>query len=140
MFQNVQELGGRNKIPVYRFSLNGKFICKYESCTKAANLLNHSVAGIAKCARLRNRPFKDEIWSYEAEITKERINLANIIIPISGIKKRKAILQYDLNGNFIKEWSHIKELSIEYNCSISKINNVINNKTDNIKGFKLKLK
>ena len=140
MFKDVKQIGGKNKIPVYRFSLDGKFIEKYESCTNAAYLLKHSVAGIAKCARLRNRPFKNEIWSYEEILTEDRIKLANIIIPVSGIIKRKTILQYDIYGNFIKEWSHIREISKEYNCSVTKIRNVILHVTNNINGFTFKFK
>jgi hypothetical protein len=51
----------------------------------------------------------------------------------------KCILQYDLNGNIIKEWNSISEC--ERGCNISRyhIRNVLNNKTKNYNGFVFKL-
>ena len=45
-----------------------------------------------------------------------------------GILKRRAVLQYDLNGNFIKEWNSLTEASLHYSGNkCSAIHKVCNN-------------
>ena len=46
---------------------------------------------------------------------------------------RKKILQYDLNGNFIKEWDSIKDA--EVNLNIHSISSVCNKKLKSAGGF-----
>jgi hypothetical protein len=50
--------------------------------------------------------------------------------------KRKPILQYDLQGNFIKEWSHAGEAAEIINIHIKGINNVLRNIAKTAGGFK----
>lgn len=52
-----------------------------------------------------------------------------------NFKKRIKINQYDLEGNFIKEWSSAKEAAIFFNCTASLINRVLNNKGKTAKNF-----
>ena len=61
---------------------------------------------------------------------------------ISGVynKKNKAIIQYDLKGNFIKEFHSINEASRVMKCDDSLIGRVCKNKTKTAKGFKWKYK
>lgn len=50
-------------------------------------------------------------------------------------KVSKRIIQYDIEGNFIKEWESLKEVSKKLPCSHSKLSEYINGKS-NIKTFK----
>ena len=82
-----------------------------------------------------------------SEETKEKIRKArkNQVFTKDIIQKRskklqKSVYQYDLNGNFIREWNSIKEASIYYKCNQSNISKVILNKQNSAKGFKWKLK
>lgn len=47
--------------------------------------------------------------------------------------RTKTIYQYDLHGNFIKEWDSITEASIYYNCSSSCIGKAIFDRTPSLK-------
>jgi hypothetical protein len=53
-------------------------------------------------------------------------------------KNSKPILQYDKQGNFIKEWSSIKEVCLYFN--ITGIHRSLNDWNKNSKGFKFKYK
>lgn len=55
-------------------------------------------------------------------------------------KYSKQVLQYDLDGNFIKEWSSIKEIYRELNISTSLISACCNEKAKSSHGFVWKFK
>lgn len=54
------------------------------------------------------------------------------------VKLNKAVLQYDLNGNFIKEFISAKEAKLE--TGASKISEVCNNKRKTSGGYDWKFK
>jgi hypothetical protein len=54
--------------------------------------------------------------------------------------KIKPILQFDKQGNFIKEWKSISEASSYYNTSIQNISSNLRNKSKSACGFVFKLK
>jgi hypothetical protein len=59
---------------------------------------------------------------------------------IAHIASRKAILQYDMDGNFIKEWVSAAEACREENFSSSKICSVAKGNRNSHKGFVFKYK
>jgi group I intron endonuclease len=59
--------------------------------------------------------------------------------PLSG-PKRRAILQYDLDMNFIKEWSSIKIIGEKLKLDRGTISNVCNGKKKTCGGYKWKYK
>ena len=57
-----------------------------------------------------------------------------------GLKKTKAVLQYDLQGNFIKEWNSIKE-AVEYlNINYSNIPQCCRGKRKTTGGYRWQYK
>lgn len=56
-----------------------------------------------------------------------------------GEKISKPIFQYDLQGNFIKEWPSLKEACMFYQTTSGNLSQNINGKTKSAKGFKWKL-
>lgn len=54
--------------------------------------------------------------------------------------KSKTIIQYDLDGNLIKEWVNANKAALELNISYKAINNCANNKTKTSQGFIWKFK
>lgn len=63
----------------------------------------------------------------------------------TGIRRRsksktKPVLQYDLEDNFIKEWSSAKKIEQELGCSCSKISLCCNGKRNTTGGYKWKYK
>ena len=58
---------------------------------------------------------------------------------ISKIRTKK-IMQYDLEGNFIKEWNSAKEISLFLNCDISTVRDCCRGKIKTCKKYVLKYK
>jgi hypothetical protein len=59
---------------------------------------------------------------------------------LSGEKQAKKVLQFDLDGNFIKEYDSVKDAAKELNCDQETIRTVCVNKNKTGKGFKWKYK
>ncbi len=70
-----------------------------------------------------------------ASLGKPKLNTANM-----NKTKRKPILQYDLNMNFIKEWTHLEKACKELKISIGNTSSCCNNKRPTSGGFKWKFK
>lgn len=54
--------------------------------------------------------------------------------------RRKPVLQFDLQGNFIKEWESCLEAATEYNCSRNNIENACNKRSKTARGYKWEYK
>lgn len=65
----------------------------------------------------------------------EYIELSDNIIKKNLIKSKKKIIQYTVDGKFIKKWNSITEASEHYNCHISNISNNLINKNKTACGF-----
>jgi len=59
---------------------------------------------------------------------------------LGAFKQGKSIIQYDLEGNFIKEWSSITEAGNNLGICLGNISCVLKNKQKSAKGFKFKYK
>lgn len=88
--------------PVVEYDRDGNVINRYESLTKASEItglergrLSHSVVGKIKLCNGR-------MFRYESiEVTKEYIDYC---FEKRNLEKRKPVLQFDLNGNFVAEY------------------------------------
>ena len=96
-----------NSKPIYQYDLNGKFIKEWESATIAAKEFNMSRGVITGCAdkkKVKSKSACGYLWSFERfdkiqSYTKKSIG--------------KKILQYDLDGNFIKQYDSVADASRE---------------------------
>lgn len=108
---------------IYQYDLNGNFINKYESIASTAKILNIDASGISHCANENKKySYKNYIFTFtsDEEYIKYRIVKAKrghsqeIRDKISKSKQEsdkifsKTVIQYDLDGTFIKEWKSIK--------------------------------
>lgn len=103
--------GGKNppisktKITVYQYDKNFNFIKKYESITEAANTFNIPVTNI--CCALNQKRSLTSLGYYWLTIDDiNRFPIRKKVIVVRKILNRNTIpiLQYDLNGNLIKEY------------------------------------
>ena len=107
---------GKRIIPVSKYTMNGEYICDYASINDAAKDVGVKKDGIIACCKNRYKSSGGYIWRYfNDELTKEHIAWCNS----HGLTK--AVLQYDINQNFIKEYNSIQEASIKTNVSYSGI-------------------
>ena len=97
------------KRKVKQYDLNGNFIKSYDSIKEAASF-GFNEGNIQDCCVYRLKSHRGFIWRYFEDLPPSKYKNKTI----------KSILQYDMSGNFIKEWDSIanasKELKIGSNC------------------------
>ena len=107
---------------VIQYDLNGKFINKYNSIMDAANSLGkQNISTIRNCCAKQIRSAYNFLWKFEDDnITVEEL-VYNF--NLSGKGKQKKVEQYDLNGNFIREFNSCREaaryINAPYHVGIS---------------------
>lgn len=120
---------------IIQYNLNGEFVKEWESLTEVMNEIG-SISGCLNGKYITGHGFQ---WRYKDRMNGEIENLPpvkekekiNIYIPI---------IQYDLSGNFIREWKSQQEASIQLNIGISNINVCLKNKVTFSGGFVWKYK
>lgn len=93
--------------PVAKYNLEGDFICTYKSIAEAARQNNTTKSSIYKSCKDGNKRAGNFLWRY---IINNKIE--NKIPPYKY--RISIILQYDLYGNFIKEWNDYKLIQKEF--------------------------
>lgn len=138
---------------VYQFDMAGNYVNEYENFTLAADAIGCSSSGLRICAIEKYRFYAGYIWSLSKELSQERIFLANN--PIKRTKESKErmsisaknridnkipIMQYDLEGNFIKEWESAAEAGRIVGISNGQICDALKGNWPQAKGFIWKYK
>lgn len=95
-------------MPVYQFSLNGKFMKKYDSISKAALAVDGSASGLNLHLRGIRKTYKGYFWSYENKFN---------YIPAKDVRKK--IDKYTLNGEYITTYNSAKEAQESVNATNS---------------------
>lgn len=118
---------------VYQYDIiTGKYLKTYKNCTEAALAIGQpakSNSSIAGAARDKFASAYNYIWSYR-----------KMDIIDKTPKHYKAILQYSLNGDFIKEYNSATHAAKENNFKTSPINNCLKNKSKKSYGYVWKYK
>lgn len=98
---------GRKCAPkeVYQYSLDGKFINKYESSNEAERQTGILACSIAQVCKQKRYSAGGYLWSYE-------IN-QNIAYNKPAHTNSKKVLQYDREGNLIREWASLMDVCKE---------------------------
>ncbi len=97
---------------VLQFDLYDNFICEYTNSTEAAEKLGYSSETINSSCRGWRRSAYGYKWKYKGDIDKS-------YKVVSEKPKRHPVLQYDLEGNFIKEYVSIAKANEELGLKIS---------------------
>ena len=112
----------RNKCKIYQYSLEGNFIREWESQKEASKTLGINSSQISNA--LRNKTvYHNSQWRFE---------YVNNIDPIEIKPVKKRVLQYDLDGNFIKEWESYTECRKEY----KNVGHCLSGKIKTCKGYR----
>jgi group I intron endonuclease len=123
----------RKKIkPVLQYDLYGNFIKKWESISDAEKSLGvNNNTNISACCLGKQKTAWGFIWIFENGDIKKKIE---------GVKHTQVVVQYDLEGNFIKEWDNIKQIKETLGFSYSSIYECVNGKWKQGNGFIWKYK
>jgi group I intron endonuclease len=132
ILKRSQSMKGKGNIPVYQFDLDGKLINKFDSLTNACILNNiplKYIGDITSSCRGKQKTARGYLWSYTE------------IPPSSSYRNiRRNILQYDLNGNFIKEYSSATQAGKEINQNGNSISDCLNKRQKTAFGYIWKYK
>jgi hypothetical protein len=114
-----------NKSKVYQYDSDGKFLKEWECIKWAEKELNLVIGSIGKCIKGSYVMTGNSYWSKEKLETYKK-QYAEIL---------KKVYQYDMNGNFIKEWKNVKDVSKYFNCSRSAIDACVCGKVYSSQGY-----
>ena len=115
---------------IYQFDVKGIFIQKFNSITEAAKQLNIDKSKICACCNGRQKTAYGYQWSYTSDIS-----------PVEYKKKRACVVQqFNLNNEFIKEFSSISEAARALNTTPGNICSVCQGKSKTCKGYIFKYK
>lgn len=115
---------------IFQYNLNGELVNVYKSLDQMHELTGYRKDYISAACRHQYSSANGYLWIYEDE--KESIeNLLNHIPDATNCP----VLQYDLNGNFIAEYSSYSVAAKAIGCAKQTISNAANNLTYTAKGF-----
>ena len=131
-YKHKEEWKSKLSKPIIQYDLNYNFVNEYLSIKEASLQTGILKQNIGACINGRYKKSGGFIWKYKDPMyklqghlkskfnmpkhkpeTKEKIGQSNL----------KSIIQYDLNGHFIKEWKSIKDASVNLNILQSGISN-----------------
>lgn len=109
--------------PVEQYNLQGKFIKEYASAHEATRQTGINYSSICACCREEKQHVKGFQWKYKNSNKQiKHYNNQDVII------RKSKIWQFDLNGNFIKEYSSLQELNKQTGFHKATISKVCNHK------------
>ena len=133
--QGLQVTIKKRSIPVYQFDLTGKFIQRYDSVTIAGEINNISKIHINECCKKIAISAGGYLWSYSDHID-EDIILKKQNIKQGGNLKKRAVNQYDKQGNYLNTFISIADAAKSVGGSPANITNVCKGKTKTAYGYK----
>lgn len=129
------------RTPVVMYDIKGNIVNEFPSIKEAASITGVSRSGINQCLRGSTKSAGGYIWKYKnyskIPLSKE---VANRPLPTKIFKTKVAVLQYDLDGYFIKEFETITDAARESGVLPSNIEECIKGKRDRAGIFMWKLK
>lgn len=117
---------------VQKYSLQGQFIEQYPSANQAGIENNINGRNITSCCNGQRNQAGYFQWKWK-DSEKE-------IQPIKGILIDDKVLQYSLNGEFIKQYNSVKQVCQVFKFSKSALSNACNGKIKTLLGFQWKYK
>lgn len=113
---------------VYQYTLNGEFIKEWACMSDAWRFYKIDSGSMTRACQGKSSSAGGFIWRYEK-------------VDVQPLKPRKRkVLQYDLDGNFIKEWDTISDAARTYKTSTGRICSCLCGNTKKCKGFVWKYK
>lgn len=116
--------------PVIQYSLNGELLKIWTSIKEIEDTLNIPRSIISRCCNCIKGAYTGYgfIWKFKNHESKFK-DLAPSTLG------KKIVLQYTLNGIFIKKWESLTQINKELNFHISLISKCCNNKKSEAHGF-----
>lgn len=103
--------------PVKQYDKQGNLIHEWNSIRGATKELGYDESSIAKCCKGIYKTSYNFVWRYK----EDDFNKYDLKNPNKNIKLRKKVKQFDCDGNLIRIWNSISEISRKLNLSSSSI-------------------
>lgn len=137
--ETLKKYAKDKKIPVLQYNINGEYINEYSSIAEAAMTISGNSTSISRCCKGINKSHLNYIWRYKDNnlwflpvYVKTKFKNSDRSYKDNfknkNEKSKKSVIQYDLNGNFIKKWEYIKQISDKLKINNSKISDCCKNK------------
>jgi len=124
--------------PILQYDLQGNFIQEWGSSSQAEKYMKGKVTNnINACCKNKLKTAYGYIWVFKNKNESTCDTIKNI--DVSNNKKR-FILQYDLQDNFIQEWESLTQASRELNIKISSISACLLGRTNRANNYIFKYK
>lgn len=122
-------LSNHNKA-VNKYNINGKYLDTYESIKDVFERHNKGNRNVETKVFTSDdsKPLFGYLWRLESEEYPKGKNIKPYI-------NKKLIIQFDKQGNKIKEWNNVYDIAKEYNCSHHTIFNVLYGNRKTAKGY-----
>lgn len=120
---------GKNSKKIIQYNLEGKYIKTWSSIKEAEIVYGK---GIKEVLSNKTKTSSDFIWRYESKPLSSNFKLDKYS------SSKKPIIQYDLQGNFIKKWDSTIQVQNELGYYNSNLSSVALDKQKTAYGFKWK--
>ena len=122
-----------NSQKILQFSLDGVFIKEWDAIADAGRFYNISGSCISVAIQ-RSKPSTGFLWEYKTPPTRKRAKTGKRLF------KKIPIVQYDLLGNFIKDWDSVTEAAKSLGGFATLISKACKGKSNTSYGFKWEYK
>lgn len=116
-YEKLDSYRDKENIPVYQYTPNGKLVKKYSSLEEACRQTGFGKSGIVSCCKSRSETSFGYVW--------RRTDFGPVVPDGNfGRERKKPVDQFDLAGNFIKEFESVAEAARQtgiYESSIAKV-------------------
>lgn len=113
---------------ILQYDIEGNFLKKWNSITEACNTLKLDTSAIAKCCKgsENRKSVGGYVWRYEnSDKWFDPKYICNTGVSEKNkqqrLRKKKKVVQYSAQENFIKEWDSPTDAAIEYNTTAENI-------------------
>lgn len=128
---------------ILQYTLEGKFVAEYPSSKEVERVLKFSHTSINKCCQNKKKYISHNgyIWFYKHDFTEEKLKQKIEQVKNNNRKgSKKAVIMFDLCGNFLQEFESASQAGKELNLLTSAIINNCNGVSKTSNGYIFKYK
>lgn len=95
----IEKYQEKKKLRVYQYSLNGEFLCEFESVNEAGRSTGVQTSSITACARGKRKSAGEFIWSYKKRDT----------VDLYNDPRKHMVAKYSINGELLDVYESVAE-------------------------------
>jgi group I intron endonuclease len=137
---SITRMSEASKKPVVQYTIQGTLIKEWNSGIEAGDKLDIHSTNIAACCRDKIKSAGGFVWRYREELLSTEIQVGKVGYSSTSEKLKKKVLQYNKQGEFVKEWESLTKVTESLGIRQGDISNCIAGKQRTAKGFIWKYK